>query len=113
MTPEEFLQIFEQSQPDPNALSYRLYYDEHGEPLFYTMDRLPGTYIEITSEQFARANSHVRVKNGKLVEKSQRQQVKKLKPAATGVPCHPQDVCVVVDNNQPNIQWSIAVYEQD
>ena len=67
MTPEQLQQLF-QATPEPLLPFFRLYYDEQGMPLFYSMEDCPGTYIEITPEEYHRNNSNVRVRDGQLVE---------------------------------------------
>lgn len=90
-----------QSQP---KLIYRLYHDQNGCPLFYSMEDLPGDYIDITVDQFNRSNSHVRVVNGRLIEKSS--DTLKLVPSTdSGQSCHPNDVSIVVDTSQQHRRW--------
>ena len=67
MTPEQLQQLF-QAIPDPSPPFYRLYHNADGVPLFYSMTDEPGTYIEISQEDYHRNASNVRVRNGKLVE---------------------------------------------
>lgn len=97
--------------PNPQPLFYRLYYNEQGIPLFYSMEDLPGTYIEIDSETFARSPSNVRVVKGRLVEK-QWHAAPKLQPSDRGTACHPWDVAVVVDH-EPCTKWSFPSNETD
>jgi hypothetical protein len=111
MTPEQLQQMF-QSTPEPPPLFYRLYHDEHGRPLFYSMEDCPGTYIEITPEEYHRNNSNVRVRDGQLVEVTWKTTTK-LVPGNSGSPCHPDNVAVIVAENQPHTRWSKQTYESD
>jgi hypothetical protein len=107
MTPEEFWSILH-AVPDTVPVYYRLYYDESGVPLFYSMTDQPGTYIEIDQVTYARAPSDVRVKNGQLVKVTW-QTAQKLTPADSGAQCHTQDVAVVVSSNGQ--YWKKKTYE--
>ena len=107
MTPDEFFGALENIQ-DPRPVFYRLYYDATGRPLFYSMEDVPGTYIEISQEQYAQGLSNIRVRDGRIVEVTW-QTAEKLTPSDTGTMCHPQDVAVVVKEN--GTYWSKQVYE--
>lgn len=111
MTPEQLQQLF-QATPEPQPLFYRLYYNEHGRPLFYSMEDCPGTYIEIDQETFARSASNVRVRDGKLVEVTWTTTTK-LVPSNSGSPCHPDNVAVIVAKDQPYQRWSKRTYESN
>jgi hypothetical protein len=108
MTPDEFWHILH-AVPDVSALTYRLYHDEAGQLLFYSMERLPGNYIEIDAATFGRSPSRVRVVNGQLIETKWRT-VNKLTPDAVGTRCHPKDIAVIV-STQSYIDWSKKIYE--
>ena len=108
MTNEEFWVIM--TTPDPPKIFFRLYYDDRGRPLFYTMQDEPGNYIEIDQETFQRGPAHVRVRNGKLVELVT-VEIKKLIPGNEGTCCSPTDVCVIVDGSQPHTKWSLKIDE--
>lgn len=106
---DEFWSILH-AMPEPQPVCYRLYHNSLGHPLFYSMEQLPGTYIEIDLETFARSPMHVRVRNGKLVE-SIWKSTSKLVPSDTGIPCHPDNVAIVVTETEPHQRWSKQTYE--
>ena len=111
MTPEQLQQLF-QAAPEPQQPFFRLYHDDQGNPLFYSMADESGTYIELTPEQYHRNNSNVRVRDGKLVEVSW-QTTFKLVPGNSGSPCHPDNVAVIVAKDQPHTRWSKKTYESN
>jgi hypothetical protein len=111
MTPEHLQQLF-QSAPKPHAPFFRLYYDDQGLPLFYSMEDCPGTYIEIDQATFARSASNVRVRDGKLIEITWATTTK-LVPGDSGSPCHPDNVAVIVAEDQPHTKWSKRTYESN
>ena len=61
-----FAEVEELLEPIKQPGKYRLYYDDNGQVLFYTMDSPPGNYIEVTKEVFAKSPSNVVVRNGEL-----------------------------------------------
>jgi hypothetical protein len=111
MTPEQFWSILH-SMLEPQPVFYRLYYDDRGLPLFYSMADEPGTYIEIDQATFARSASNVRVRDGKLVEVTW-STTSKLVPGNSGSPCHPDNVAVIVARDQPHTHWSKQTYESN
>jgi hypothetical protein len=90
--------------PEPTPPTYRLYYNDLGEPLFYSMEDVSGKYIEIDHATYSNPPTHVRVIDGKLVI-LKTNFVTKLTPAATGTPCDPLDVSIVVDVTEPHTNW--------
>ena len=98
--------------PEPQSVFYRLYYDDQGQPLFYSMADEPGTYIEIDQETFARGATNVRIRDGRLVEITWATTAK-LVPGNSGSPCHPDNVAVIVAEDQPHTRWSKQTYESN
>ena len=112
-TTENFWQVFNNLEPYvPPVVSWRLYYDERGFPLFYTQEDKPGNYIDVTPEQYQRASMRVRVRNSQLIE-LKTTPVKKLVPGETGTPCYPTDVSIVVQESQEHTKWSKRVFESN
>lgn len=112
MTPEEFFSILG-AEPDTAAISYRLYHDEQGRVLFYSMEDLPGQWIAVDAETYALASHQVRVVNGQLMPISPVAQVKKLRPSSSlGTCCDPRDICLIVDQSRPHVKWSMTPDEQ-
>ena len=108
MNAEEFWAILH-AMPEPQPVFWRLYYNAAGEPITYSMEDLPGTYIEVDAETFARSPQNVRVREGQLIEL--KFAVRRLVPTDTGTPCHPDNVAIVVDETEPHQRWSMKTHE--
>ena len=111
LTPEEFWSILH-SSPEPVAVFYRLYYDDLGAPIIYSMESLSGNYIDVDPDIYALAPFNVRVVDGKLTYITPKFNVSKLQPTEShGVACSPCDVCVIVTVDQPHIKWNTVTNE--
>ena len=100
--------------PDPEPIFYRLYHDQEGKPVLYSMENLPGAYIEVDQETYARASHDVRVRDGRLVVIESKRQASKLSiDPDHGTTCDPRDVCVVVDAAQAHKKWKRQTNEID
>lgn len=105
-TTDNFFKVWaEWDRKPPPPVFFRLYHDEHGQPLFYSMEDLPGNYIEVDQPTYARNSYHVKVVDGRLIEIERSKNISRLRPSSAGTPCDPRDVCVVVAEDQPNILW--------
>lgn len=106
MTEQEFLAIWQGQTIESVELEYRLYYDDLGFPLFYSTEKVDGNYIVVDKETYLNSPKHIRIIDGKIkVVKTVFG--KKLAPSDQGRACDPSDVCVLVDESQPNIRWTI------
>ena len=104
MTEDEFLEFWKNYKwTDPKPVYYRLYYNDAGEPLFYSHEDLPGKHIDVTPQQFALQDQSVKVVNEKLV-RQRRTRITKLVHKDSGTLCHNNDVTIVVDQ-QPGQYW--------
>lgn len=110
MTEQEFWDILF-DVPASVPVFFRLYHDDKGHPLFYSMEDLPGTYIEIDADTYARSAMLVRVRNGKIVQIRHRAAAK-LTPGRTGTACHAQDVAVIADSDN-STKWAKKIHEQN
>ena len=104
MTDEEFWQAL-RDMPEPTPVDYRIYYNEQGELLFYSMEDVPGTYLTIDAETFSRSATNVVVQDGRLFEIINTTTAK-LEHSSTGTPCDPDDVSIVVPETQEHQRWS-------
>lgn len=112
-TTDNFWSAFSQpDEIDQYRLFYRLYYNDQGNPLFYSMEDLPGNYVEIDVETYTQSSGHVRVVNGQLV-KITAPATTKLVPADSGTCCDPTDVCVIVSEAVAHVKWNIKTYESN
>jgi hypothetical protein len=117
MTVEDFWAAL-QNMPAPKPVFWRLYYDAEGKPIQYTMEDLPGTYIDVDPITYSRGNMNVRVKDGQLIEVFFRT-TKKLVPdnsdnySNTTTNCHPNNVAVVVAEDQTHTKWRRKTYESN
>ena len=113
MNEQEFLDFWNAIEwPEIKPVYYRLYYDDSGQPLFYSHEDQPGKYIDVTPEQFALGDMQVRVVNGVLTTRTQ-PLPPKLMPGMTGTACHINDVAVVVNEQEPNQRWKLQTHEQN
>jgi hypothetical protein len=104
MTEEEFWAALA-PLPKAPAPVYRLYYDDSGLPLFYSMEAVLGKYITITKELYQNPPTHVQVVNNEL-KITKQVTATRLQPNGTGTACHPNNVSIVVDESEPHIKWS-------
>jgi len=108
---ENFWKAWQESWPVPEPVFYRLYYNEDGYPICYTMEEQTGNYIEIDQATYARGLPNVRVVNNQIQVLHQTATVKKLRPSDTGTACDIRDVCVVVDTGRAHVKWNSKTYE--
>ena len=93
----------------PAEIFYRVYYDDHGCVLFYSMEHRAGNYLDIDRETSIQADGNARVIDGRLVPPS-KTMCSKLAPSHMGTACHPSDVCIVVTEGASQ-KWNLRHYE--
>jgi len=102
----EALSSRKEEKVELKKLERRLYHDEDGKPLFYTVDDLEGDYIVIPTEDLASARYDVLVKNGKLTL-PEKHNYQKLTPQDTGTECYVNDVSIIGRGQY----WSLKEYK--
>ena len=112
-TTENFWKALAEPVPEPAHIFFRLYYNDLGEPVSYSMEHLPGNYIEIDAETYQRSLSNVRVVDGKIIPVVYKKPTSKLTPGQSGTPCAPNNVSIVVTEQQPHIKWSLKSNESN
>ena len=108
MTEQEFWDILFDA-PVPRPIFYRAYYNDQGWVECYTMEDLPGNYIDIDQPTYI-TSPYARVIDGKLTVIKPTSIVTKLIPAMIGTACDSRDVCIVTDAKN-NIKWSLKTSE--
>lgn len=93
-----------------DKVEFRLYYDDKGDAICYTCEKLEGTYLVITQQEYAEGRPDVKVIDGKIVYRSQSIIISKLVKSDTGTRCAETDISIVVDDGPYNT-WSEKVYE--
>lgn len=88
---------------------FRLYYDDKGNVVCYTCEKLEGTYIVIDSLTFAEARPDLKVVNEKIIRIGNNAVISKLFPDTEGVLCEVEDVSIVTDKNGQ--YWKLKTYE--
>jgi hypothetical protein len=97
---------------DPSPVFYRAYFDDQGWVVCYTMEDLPGNYIDIDVATYTLGPTHARVIDNKLVVVPRPVTILKLTPDhSAGTACDPRDVCVIVDKTRPYTLWNIKTNE--
>jgi hypothetical protein len=112
-TTENFLKVMSEFEwPVSLPVSYRLYYNDDGTLKCYTMEDLPGKYIEIDREDYILHRSNVRIVDEKLIIIAPIQIIQKLQiDLHNGTPCDPRDVCIVTDTVLSHKKWKLITNE--
>lgn len=97
--------IAEFKQPEPVAVHYYLYYNNEGEPLYFSGEELEGNKIEITKQQYDTLRlGDAKVVNGELKTRSLVPPLRKLVPSDNGVTTHKNDIAIVTIEGR---QWAL------
>ena len=87
-------------------LKYRLYYNDDGSPLHYTMEDLPGNFIFVDQNVYQSSRYDVIIVAGKLKSLSENNIFKYVKvdlESNTTVMTDPTDITLIVDSSSNHI----------
>jgi hypothetical protein len=92
---------------------FRLYYDDIGNVICYTCEKLEGNYIVIDAMTFAATRHDVRVIDNKIVKDSPNATIVRLTPSNNGTLCAAEDLSVIINENDDvnKKYWKLTVYE--
>lgn len=92
---------------------FRLYYDDKGKVICYSGDKsMEGNYIVIDTQTFIEGRYDVQVIDGQISRASPNAVVYKLMPSVdAGANCHPEDISIMVSENDDKQKWKLIVYE--
>jgi hypothetical protein len=104
MTEQEFWEILLDA-PTTRPIFYRAYYNNDGWVESYSMEDLPGKYVDIDQTTYV-VSPYARVVNNKLIVIKPTSNATKLVPGTSGTSCDSRDVCVVADIKE-TVKWSL------
>ena len=93
--------------PVKQSVGFRLYHDSNGNPLFYSMEDLPGQYISVDKTVYEQGRYDFKIVNGEIVRPQEFSYVK-LVPGDQGTPCNPRDVMIV--DHSSDTKWNLKKY---
>lgn len=95
---DNYVMVFE--APKIELPEFRLYYDQNtGNVLFYTCEKLEGTYIVVDRITFASARYDIRVIDGRIEYSNPSSVISKLVASDSGKKCLKEDLSIVVNQD--------------
>lgn len=93
-------------------VEFRLYYDDNGNILCYTCDKLEGNFLVIDAQTYAECRFDLKVLDGQLINLNKLVAFK-LVPSDAGTRCAVEDNAIVVneDYTGPSTFWKLKTYE--
>lgn len=88
---------------------FRLYYDDKGNVIGYTCEKLEGNYIVIDAMTFAESRPDIKVIDGKIIKNHAGSVVSKLCKDSEGVLCEVEDVSIITETDGQ--YWKLKTYE--
>lgn len=107
---EEYILTWEAPKIEPPE--FRLYYDEKGNVVCYTCEKLEGNYVIVDSQTFAEGRPDLRVVDGKISTVNPAFIVSKLMPDTEGTDTSSEDISIVTSEKSIKKQkWKLHTYE--
>lgn len=109
---QDYVIIWEAPKIEPPE--FRLYYDDKGNVVTYTCEKLPGNFIVIDATTFAEARHDLRIIDGRISRVQPNAVVYKLMPdKSEGIRCAIEDINIVVgdDYDGETMKWKLNIYE--
>jgi hypothetical protein len=102
----------------PQEIEYRVYYNERGEVITYTTEKLPGEYLVITVDEFNRCRHDALIRDGRLIFTNGISTVMKLERGDIGTfKVHRGDISVPLYyyelDNTAHDTYRVNVYEAE
>jgi hypothetical protein len=94
---EDYVIIWE--PPVLEKPEFRLYYDDRGNVITYTCEKLDGNYIIIDALTFAEARPDVKVVDNKLVKIGTGSVISRLFSSDEGIMCEKEDISIVTNSD--------------
>ena len=90
----------------------RLYYDDSGNVICYTCDKLEGQYIVIDKQVYAECRFDIKVIDGKIVKPQDSIIIEKMEMSDEGYNTAFEDVNILVnDYSGKTLKWKLKRYE--
>jgi hypothetical protein len=106
-TEEQYILTWEAPKIVPPE--FKLYYDEKGNVVCYSCEKLDGNYIVIDSVTYAEGRPDIKVIDGKIVRINANSVISKLvKNDIEGISCSVDDISIIVGNDFiPQQKWKL------
>jgi len=113
---DAFWQAAEQhdwSAPE-TPLEFRVYYDERGDIICYSMEDLPGNYIVTDQQTFNQFRMDLKVRDGKLIRVNKNPTWKMMASEHGEYGCHPADITVIVPTGYTDKKyWKVETTHEE
>lgn len=110
---EQIEETFTFIAPKIELPELRVYYDNDGNIICYSCEKLDGNFLVIDKETYAEGRHDLKVIEGKLTAVNSRYTIFKLKPNINGIKCASEDINIIVDDdyNGSTTSWKLDIYE--